>query len=191
MEDRVVGTYRRSRYRMREGIRHRSGHVGYRDASCLPVIDGVDPSPENSRRRKSRRRFRETRGPPRVRSRLESFLLYTTKIKFQPASTVNDDRQANSAPRLSATTSPLRHRLREKYRFIRAGHWRTQSVSITLWYKPMSILDCSSILAEEAGRSSANSPPPAREGGALEASKIRVFALFPLAIGTQNCTGRG
>ena len=38
-------------------------------------------------------------------------------------------------------------------------------------------------------------PPPAREGGALEAPpeppKVRIFASFPMTIGAQNCSGRG
>ena len=35
---------------MHERIRDRSGPVRSWYASCLPIIDGVDPSPENSRR---------------------------------------------------------------------------------------------------------------------------------------------
>ena len=71
--------------------------------------------------------------------------------------------------------------------FCRAGHWLTQPVSMILWKKSVSLLDCNSILAE---RSSANRPPPAREGGPLEASpeaqKRRIFASFPIRIGAQN-----
>ena len=42
---------------MRARIRHLSGHVRSGVPSRLPVVDGVDPSPNNSRRRLSCRRF--------------------------------------------------------------------------------------------------------------------------------------
>ena len=32
--------------RMRERTRRRSGNTKYRDENCLPVIDGVDSSPD-------------------------------------------------------------------------------------------------------------------------------------------------
>ena len=47
---------------------------------------------------------------------------------------------------------------------------------------------------EAAERNSANRPPPAREGAALEAPpegpKISILASFPTTIRSQNCIGR-
>ena len=77
---------------MHEGTRHRSGHVRIRDASCLPVIDGVDPFLENSRRQYSRRQFRGTHDPFDSDLGFSILLATYNEDEAQPASAVSDDR---------------------------------------------------------------------------------------------------
>ena len=118
----VVDTYRRSRTRMREGTRHRSGNIRSWVTSGVTRPRRRDPSPDHFRQNRSLIPPHKTWAIAHVtRPSLSISLLHIRKKSCQRASA--DPRRSTREPQhgdaLSATTPAQRRPLRSDANFVR------------------------------------------------------------------------